>query len=54
MLIAAARLKSPFAVQFHRQGFFQRAVAVTAGVEGARAAEHGQAAAVADEIAHSF
>ncbi len=36
----AARFERAFPVEFDRQHFAQRAVAVTAGVERARASEH--------------
>src|SRR4030095_8851177 len=43
-------LVAAFTVELHRQHVLQTAVRITAAVESARAAEHCQAAAIADEI----
>src|SRR4030095_5869249 len=43
-------LVTSFAVELHREHVLQAAVRITAAVESARAAEHCQAAAIADEI----
>ena len=47
-----ARLVATFAVELDGQHFAQGAVAVAAAIERARAAEHGQSAAVTNEVAY--
>ena len=45
-------LVTSFAVEFHREHVFQTAVGITTAVEGARAAEHCQPAAIADKVSY--